>query len=96
MPDVLGKAFVQPTRFFRSQSRFHSNSRRPQLDESLSLDQGIWVLHGRDHPLDACRDQCLRAGAGTTLVRAGFQVDVQGCAPRPFSRLLQGKNLGMF
>ena len=57
-----------------------------QAGEALAGDQRVGIGDGRDDARHAGRDQRVDAGRRAALVRAGFQVEVEGGAARASRR----------
>ena len=66
-----------------------------QTAEAAAGDEWIGILHGRNHPAHARRQNRVDARRRPAMVRARLQRDIERRALRPFPGLLQRQNLRM-
>src|SRR5712691_4073119 len=74
---VFRERFIQLARLILQYALDHFYARSAQLLDAFSIDERIWIAHGRDHAFYSGGDNCLCAGAGTSLVAAGLQVQIE-------------------
>ena len=94
-PDVLGKAFIQLLGFRFEQAHLHGDSRPTEFRKSLTGHAWIGILHGADHAADSGRDHGIGTGPGASLMRAGFQIQIESSAPRTIAGLFQRDDFGV-
>jgi len=73
----------------------HFNTGIGQTLEAAPGDFGVGVLHGRDHPCHACRDQPFGARRGMPVMAARFESDIGRGTPGQLARRAQGVDFGM-
>jgi hypothetical protein len=86
MANVFRKGFIQWLGLGFEQSNGNRNPSLAKRVESLPTDQRIWILHRCHNAANSRSDNGVRAWAGSALVRAWLQIDVQ----RPGARISPG------
>ena len=76
-------------------TRFYGDPRGTEECEALSGYPRVGVFYGGNHARDACRDQGFGAGWGLTVMGAGFERDIGGCAFRGAACLFERHAFGM-
>jgi len=92
-PDPTRERFVQAARLAFEETDFNLDTGGAQLAESAPRDGWIWVAHCRHHAANSRGDQGIGARAGAPSVRAGLEVDVEGCSASSLARDFQRENL---
>src|SRR3989442_6892281 len=95
LPDVLCEPFVQCASLFFENPRSDCDSSSSQPFETFAAHRRIGIVHASDNTLNSRSNQRVGAWAGAAYVRAGFEVNVESCATRPFACLLESQNLGV-
>src|SRR3989442_13570343 len=94
-PDVLREPLVQCASLFFENPRSDCDSSSSQPFETFAAHRRIGIVHASDNTLNSRSNQRVGAWAGAAYVRAGFEVNVESCATRPFACLLESQNLGV-
>src|SRR3989475_3190802 len=92
LPDVLCEPFVQCASLFFENPRSDCDSSSSQPFETFAAHRRIGIVHASDNTLNSRSNQRVGAWAGAAYVRAGFEVNVESCATRPFACLLESQN----
>ncbi len=87
--------FIEPGAFHGKHIRQHFDAGRTQPGKAASVDLWIGVTDAGYNALDASRNDGFGTGWGASVVRAGFEIDVQGCALSQRTGLTQRPDLGV-
>ena len=90
-----GEAIIQPPCLGLKHAGLDLNAGGKKSPNAGAMDNRIRVASGHDDAPHARCQQSLGAGAGSSLMIAGFERDISSRASRQVSRLLQGDDLRM-
>ena len=76
--------------FFLKQADVDLDSGVAQLRDARAADLWIRIFHCTDYPADPGGDDGVGAGWGSSLMGAGFEIDVEGSGARAFTSVLEG------
>ena len=97
--DPAREAFVDAARFGLADAERDVDARRAQAVGAVAGHGGVGIDGGRDHALEARRDQRLCTRPGAAGVIAGLERNVRRASPKAFSGVLrsfiEGNDLGV-
>src|SRR5262249_1662771 len=96
LPNEFGESFVQLLCFLVQAAGNDFDAGCPQAFEPFASHLRIWVLHRGHNSVDSGCDHSVSARRCASLVRAWFQIDVEGCTASPLTRMFNRKRFSVF